>query len=291
MKRFYYTLFILMLLFSGCKIKDVNETSLIVASYSVRAQPQISSHEQRDLLERNKVEVAALQVVDRYTKRNPYDMVDVLAKGKFKYTHFTKIMDYSYGEYGILSLSSFPILHTSEFVLPLGEGNKEFNTSLLAVLKQMNDEDEQLTKQRDDLIALGALEPRMMQRIVFEKEGKEVTFYNVHLSFEDNTIRKQQLEYIKCIFDKDTSKYKILAGTFNNDQSSEELSLFEKEYQLANGLNGNWLDTYPLDDDEKMRVFSIDNIICTNNMEIEEVTMVPSNLSNHNPLIVKLLLQ
>lgn len=40
-----------------------------------------------------------------------------------------------------------------------------------------------------------------------------------------------------------------------------------------------------------MMSYSVDNIIVSKNIEIEQVMMIPTNLSDHNPLVVTLKLK
>ena len=283
-------LLVLLLGISACSGANRNEqTTLVVATYSVRAQPKEISEKQRKLLEEHHVDLAALQVIDRNTKRNPYDMNAVFAKSNFVFSYYSEAIKFMNGSYGISTISSYPFENTSDAKLPTSIGKVDEEKELLEILASLNYENTDLKRRRDELYAQGLVEPRVYQRVQIEKEGKQIAFYNVHLTFEDAKIRKKQLALLKEVLDQDDCEYKIMAGTFNNDQSSEELDIFRKNYELANGINGNWLTTYPLDD-ENMRIFSIDNIICSKNITIEEVLTIPSNLSNHLPLIAKIIL-
>lgn len=276
---------------NGCKQEDGNKDSLIVATYSVRAQPIDFSVKQRELLEGYNVDVAALQVIDRYTDRNNYDMCKIFNQDPFQYIYFSKAMNFARGEYGIMTVAKIPFISVEQNQnITNYNNNEDLNKELLRVLEVYNYDDKELKKRRDALYDAGAVEPRVYQRVLLKINEKEVAFYNIHLSHENSQLRLLQLEQMKQVLDEDPCIYKIMAGTFNTDQKTEELDLFFKDYQIANGIKGQWLNTYPLDDDEDMRIYSIDNIICSKNMKIEQVKMVPSNLSNHNPLIVKVTL-
>lgn len=57
-----------------------------------------------------------------------------------------------------------------------------------------------------------------------------------------------------------------------------------------------WMDTYNGSDDQlgindQMKVDSIDNVIVSKNIEIKDVHMLQNTLSDHNPLIVTLILK
>ena len=139
----------------------------------------------------------------------------------------------------------------------------------------------------DAVSAKNPIEPRLYQRVVIEKDGKEIAFYNTHLSYEDQKLRKQQMETLMKAMDSDTCKYVIAVGDFNADQSTKEFDAFKEKYHIANGLDGKWLDTYNGVDDT-MKVNSVDNIIVSKNITIKEVKMIPSKLSDHNPLVATL---
>lgn len=266
---------------------DNSVDSIIVATYSVRAQPKDFSIKQRKLLNRYNVDIAALQVVDRFTYRNNYDMCEVFTKDPYQYSYFSKTMNYSGGEYGIMTISNIPLISREQGNIITYYNNEILNKQLINIMENYQYDDKELRKQRDALFDAGAVEPRIYQRVLINIKGKKIAFYNIHLSDENTELRLLQLKQMKQVLDDDPCPYKIMAGTFNTDQTTEELDLFLDDYQLANGQKGKWLNTYPLDDND-MRIYSIDNIICSNNIQIDHVMMVPSNLSNHNPLIVKI---
>lgn len=135
----------------------------------------------------------------------------------------------------------------------------------------------------------GPVEPRYYQRVVFEKNGKKIAFYNTHLSYEDMELRAQQMQTLKEALDNDSCEYKIIVGDFNADQSTKEFDLFKDEYSISNGKDGKWLDTFNGTDDT-MKVNSVDNVIVSKNITINKVQMLDSKLSDHNPMVVELTL-
>ena len=77
-------------------------------------------------------------------------------------------------------------------------------------------------------------------------------------------------------------EYKIIVGDFNADQYHEEFEeIFGADYNIANGMNGIFQDTFNGVDDT-MEVNCVDNIITSKNIEIEVVQMVANKLSDHN---------
>ncbi|BES85015.1 hypothetical protein PEC302107_33600 [Pectobacterium araliae] len=66
--------------------------------------------------------------------------------------------------------------------------------------------------------------------------------------------------------------------------------MFRANYWQANGGEAGWIDTFH-EKDPMMKVFSIDNIIVSKNIEISDVKSIRSTLSDHYPLIAKLTLK
>lgn len=85
---------------------------------------------------------------------------------------------------------------------------------------------------------------------------------------------------------RETAEYIIILGDFNMDDSLDEWDLF-KGYQLVNGYRGEWHNTF-VELDEKMKVFTIDNIILSKNISIEEISVKETQLSDHSLLKAKI---
>lgn len=54
--------------------------------------------------------------------------------------------------------------------------------------------------------------------MVFKKGDYEIAFYNTHLSYETEAIRKKQMEELKTAIQNDSTPYIIVTGDFNADQ-------------------------------------------------------------------------
>ena len=259
--------------------KDKKETSgntLVVASNNIDAKSQPDVDAQRKLLEENGVEIFGLQEVDNMTRRNHYD------------AFFSNAIAFSGGEYGIATVSKyeFKSKDATKLYSDLFAG-KEIAQELADAYKDYDPDNKESEAKMDAVSAKNPIEPRLYQRVVIEKDGKEIAFYNTHLSYEDQKLRKQQMETLMKAMDSDTCKYVIAVGDFNADQSTKEFDAFKEKYHIANGLDGKWLDTYNGVDDT-MKVNSVDNIIVSKNITIKEVKMIPSKLSDHNPLVATL---
>lgn len=89
---------------------------------------------------------------------------------------------------------------------------------------------------------------------------------------------------LKAAMDADTVEYKIVTGDFNTDQYKEEFAeIFGEDYNISNGMNGIFLDTFNGKDDT-MKVLCVDNVITSKNIEIKAVQMLDNRLSDHNML-------
>ena len=204
---------------------------------------------------RYSIDYAGLQEIDRNTSRNPYDMMEALTTNtRFVDFAFNKNMDFQGGEYGIGILSSTPI--------------KEKSGGLYKVL--------------------GSEEPRGWVRSVIEIDGKEVAFYDTHLSTEDEACISNMKEIIK-LMDEDPLEYVILTADFNCNR--EWMYPFLENYNMANGKDGNWYATSGDDytDIASSESYGLDNIITSRNIEVVDFKVVDSmDLSDHNFIYIDL---
>ena len=194
------------------------------------------------------VDYAGLQEVDRNTTRNPFDTMEELTTDtRFVDYAFNKNITYQGGEYGI------GIVSTTEI--------KETTSGLY-------------TK-------LGSEEQRGWVRTVIELDGKEVAFYNTHLSTSAKPIVSNMAEIIQ-IMDEDPLEYKILTADFNCNR--EWMYPFLVNYNLLNGKDGAWYQTHGGYIDTPFSTANgIDNIITSRNIEVVDFQVVDSlGLSDHN---------
>ena len=168
----------------------------------------------------------------------------------------SKAIDYGGGEYGIATVAKYDFTENSETLL--------------------------------DTEAAGPdSEDRVFQRSVFEKEGREIAFYNTHFSYENPEVRVVQFAQLKEALAEDDAEYKIVVGDFNADQYQSEFYTMLESMDMANGYEGVWYDTFN-GVDETMKVDTIDNIFVTRNLSIESVEMDESGLSDHNLFMAEL---
>ena len=178
-------------------------------------------------------------------------MEEFINAGYFTDEHFQKAIDYGGGEYGIGILSTSPLSDKGGAAL----GSE------------------------------GISEARAYARAVYTTEdGKEIAFYNTHLTHENKDVRQRQLAEILEIMDEDQTEYKVLTGDFNTDTDVSENYPMLKHYDIANGYDGTWYPTC----DEDLGSMAIDNIIVSRNIEITSVEMDPQLLSDHHMLYADL---
>ncbi|WP_395013471.1 discoidin domain-containing protein [Robinsoniella peoriensis] len=223
------------------------EGKVRIGSFNIAAGTTPDVELMRQQLEKYYVDIAGVQEVDKYTWRNPYDMLAVFQGDIYPDIFYSKAIDYEGGEYGIGTISKAPLMDGTTTMLE-SAGNEQ----------------------------------RIFQRNVVELDGHEVAFYNLHLSKESTELRHEQMNTVKAAMEADLVEYKIVVGDFNTDQYYEEFEeVFGEDYNIANGMNGIFFDTFN-GVDETMKVDSVDNVITTKNIEIEVVQMIDNKLSDHN---------
>lgn len=223
--------------------------SITLASFNIAAGRGLNLEAISNQMNEYGVHIAGLQEIDVNTGRNNYDMLARLASyGVYPYTSFAKAIDFSGGQYGIGTVSSLPILE---------ESSESYQA------------------------AIG--ENRVWQRSLVEKDGKQIAFYNTHMSYENQSIRRQQMMELIEAVNNDPAEYKAITGDFNADQENSEFFVFLDDFNLTNGHDGTWHDTYNLVD-STMKVYSIDNIITTKNLRLVDMGVVENSLSDHNML-------
>ena len=223
------------------------EGKVRIGSFNIAAGKKPNVDAMRQQLEKYDVDIAGIQEVDRNTGRNPYDMLEGFRGEVYRNVFFGKAIDLQGGEYGIGTVSKAELLDGTTTMLE-SAGNEQ----------------------------------RVYQRSIVELNGHKVAFYNTHLSYESTELRHEQMNTVKAAMDSDPIAYKIVVGDFNADQYHEEFEeIFGSDYNIANGMNGIFFDTFN-GVDNTMKVNSVDNVITSKNIEIEVVQMIDNKLSDHN---------
>ena len=236
--------------------------ALRVATYNLSGESGMTvNRAQSQLLREAQVDVAGLQEINWDNQRFSKQGYNTLAQfTDFSNQFFGATMPFMQGKFGNAIVSQLPFETMQNQLFP------------------------QLWWQKT------RIEPRAFQRVVFRKDDRQVAFYNTHLSYESESIRLKQMLALKKAVLADSIPYKIITGDFNVDQNTTDWRIFHPEFNLVNGNHGVWHDTFR-DEDPQMKVRSIDNIILSANIIIDQVTTIDSPLSDHEPLLADLMLQ
>lgn len=226
----------------------VRVDTIRIASYNIAAGRKPDLEAINAQMAGLNIDLAGLQEIDVNNSRNNFHMLERLSSyGTYPYSMFQKAIDFSGGAYGIGIVSAEEILETNgaSYQAKIGEN-------------------------------------RVWQRVLVPCGEHEIALYNTHLAWENTEIRKAQiLELIEAV-KADSADYIAITGDFNADQYHEEFYPFiEAGFNLTNGHDGTWHDTYNLFD-ASMKVYSIDNIITTRNLSLTEMNVAENSLSDHN---------
>lgn len=196
------------------------------------------------LVETQQPDIMGLQEVYQSLKaKSKIDNLASLRTKKMSNMAFASTVDYAGGaQYGIGVLSAYEPISTEVFAL----------TSL-------------------------DREPRVLQKLVFKIDGKKVSFYNTHFSFESASMRSKQFADVIRIMDQDENKYRILVGDFN--AQAKEFSKL-KGYRVLNSPSTKFYDT----DGSSISKKEIDNVIVSKSFTVLNTRMINSRLSDHKPI-------
>lgn len=224
-------------------------TIMRVGSYNVAAGLLPSPEVIRQSIEEHQLEIVGLQEVDSQTKRTPYNMLNEIASEAFRHRVFNSNLLFEGGQYGNGIISKWPFI---------SEAYGYF-------------------KNRKDL---GQLERRGYQHVIIEKAGKRVSFFNTHLSFENQQLRQSQFNELLVELKNDQTEYQVVVGDFNTDQRIEEFDLIKTCYKGVNGAEGIWRETFNRGD-IGMRTRCIDNIFFSRNIKLISWDIEKSLVSDH----------
>lgn len=237
-------------------IKNLNSNKEFVkvriGTYNIDSKDNPNIDEMVKVFKENELDIIGVQEVDMMNTRNNFDMMDAFKGEDYKYIDFARGRDFANGEFGVGFVSKY-----------------EFKES-----------------EYSPIDSTGGKATKTCERVLIEKDGKEIAIYNTHLSFESLELRRRQIKEIIDKVNADPTSYKVITGDFNTDQNKYEYSMFLDNFNIANGKDGNWYDTFRLEDPD-MKVFTVDNVIATKNMRITDVEMVDNDLSDHNLLFAE----
>jgi hypothetical protein len=271
-------------------------TTIRVGTYNLRAPKKNDTNKQKDLLENDQVEIAGTQEINyknhRFSGKSKYNTLTNFKDDYFKNIFYSNAIDFAGGGYGIATVSALPLKDSKTVKLYSSEAGKHLQ-KLKKAYREYNPDKKSTVKNLDKLTAKYGkklVEPRVYQRSVIEKDGKKIAFYNTHLSYESTKIRQKQFKALAKAMRKDKTPYKVLVGDFNADQNTTEWKTFKKNFNITNGKDGIWRDTF-IGEDPTMNVNSIDNIITSKNISISNIHTIKSTASDHVPLVADLTLK
>ena len=195
------------------------------------------------LIAAQKPDILGVQEVYQNTKEGTDNLLSVRTKNA-QYMTFAETVKYpSGGQYGIGQLSKF------------------------------KPENPQVT-----LLSSEDKEQRCLQKIEYVIDGKRVSVYNTHFSYESASIRKKQFSEVLKIMNADKNEYKILTGDFNAAES--EFSGFSRNYRIVNTSSTKFLNY----SNKTIAMSQIDNIIVSKNITVLNARAIPTEYSDHYPL-------
>lgn len=229
--------------------EKTDNMTMRVATWNVDSKAHPDIRKMSEIMKENRIEIMGFQEIDVNNTRNDYDMVQDFVNEDYPYVHFAKGRDFANGGFGVGVTSMYELKETSSIPIE--------STSSKAT--------------------------KVLERTVFEKDGKEIAFYVTHTSWENTDLRRRQFAEIIERVKQDPVEYKILVADWNADQSLYEYTMFEDAFHVANGKDGQWFDTFTGTDDT-MKVMTVDNIMTTKNIRIHEVGSVHSDMADHDML-------
>ena len=202
------------------------------------------------LIAAQRPDILGIQEVYINQKENRSNLLSVRTKNA-QYVSFAETIKYpSGGQYGIGQISKF------------------------------KPESEQIT-----LLSSEDKEQRCLQKVEYLVEGKRVSVYNTHFSYESAAIRKKQFSEVLAIMNADQNEYKILTGDFNAKES--EFSGFLRNYRIVNTSATKFYNY----SNKTIGMTQIDNIIVSKNITVLNARAIPTDLSDHYPLFAFLALK
>ena len=233
----------------GAAKESQESMTMRVATWNVDSKAHPDIKKMSEIIKENGVEIMGFQEIDVNNTRNDYDMVQDFVNEDYPYVHFAKGRGFANGGFGVGITSRYELKEVSSIPIE----------------------------------STGSKAPKVLERGVFEKDGREIAFYVTHTSWENTDLRRRQIAEIIERVKQDPTEYKIMVADWNADQSLYEYTMFEDAFNIANGKDGVWLDTFKGTDDS-MKVMTVDNIITTKNIRITDVGTVHSDMADHDML-------
>lgn len=234
-----------------CAVSASAPVSLRVGSFNINAVRQEYTPPMGLLLAREKVELAGIQEVKTYSGND--DNMKSFMGNYFTQSYFTKTSNYASGPSGYAVVGTLSFQDASYLPYVYNGRNAQ-----------------------------------IFQRVVVVKGGKEIAFYNTHLTWMNADARKEQIRQLTEAVRNDPVEYKVVVGDLNL-ATAEELNPLMEVTNPANGQNGQFQDTYNVET-EGMTFYAIDHILVSRNIRINDFHVVETSLSDHNAIVADLTL-
>jgi endonuclease/exonuclease/phosphatase family metal-dependent hydrolase len=185
-----------------------------------------------------------------------------------------EVAQYGTGTDNLASLKTANMPYT-QFGPALGEAKSGYGNGLLSRYPMSN-----FTLYKLDS---GGYEQRVLMKANVTINGKKVSVYDTHFTWETDAARASEFNQIIAIMNKDTNKYKILFGDFNAQEP--QFSVFSG-YTVINTGKTVFMDDFG----SQFNNIVIDNIIVTKNINVVNTRAIQTSLSDHNPVFAYLVL-
>ena len=252
MKKLLMIMVMILLVLSGCSAAPAQirqPLTLRVGTWNIDSKAHPDTQKMAEIFLEKDLDIIGVQEADVFNARNDVDMIQGLSTENYPYVRFAKGRDFADGGFGIGAVSRYQF--------------KEINSIPIE--------------------STGSRATKTLQRAVIEMEGREIAFYNTHLSWENMDLRRRQIAQVVERVNADPAEYKVITADFNTDQTYYEFSMFKDNYNIVNGYNDNWIDTF-LKEDPAMNVYSVDNILVTKNMKVTDIEFVKTDMADHGLL-------
>jgi endonuclease/exonuclease/phosphatase family metal-dependent hydrolase len=216
-----------------------------------------------DLITEEKVDIVAMQEVDRGVERSKkIDIITKLADMTGMTYAFGKTLDFQGGDYGNAILTRVPIFEERNVLFRKSPGAEQRGVLLL----------------------------------VLGIAGEEIIIANTHLdSQSDDSVRLASLGELKSSLRGESPRVLILCGDFNDTPSSRVVTLLKEEYLDTWEKAGTWEGfTFPADEPKKRIDFVFtnhsrkpDSTIAAIHLRPLTARVVKSFASDHLPLVVE----
>lgn len=245
------------------EISAFNSTDMLVSTWNIHGGRNKNGEyidltlNSRDMLIQGCYHLVGLQelrVNYSASHANSKDPINAIANPLLDFRKFYKaqdMVDEATADYGIGLLSYNGVIKHTQYNLPKGSTDEE---------------------------------QRILSHTEMYIDKKKIHVLNTHVAFEPDATRADQLSYIQQKLTELGNDSFILFGDFNV-KSRNEYSTYFSNWQMVNGKDGTWYNTYNVTYSGES---AVDNIICSNDFKISDVGMHENAMSDHNVLYAKL---